>query len=145
MKWKVYEAKVDPCEVCGVKNGVFLPYVKRPDKDFPTMMLVCEDCKDNLPYPHVPVVMEMDVGYYFCPDVPKINNLAEPKFREGESEKLKVGDFILEDNSDKPPIVVDTVEKLHEVYGKPEGFQSKALAEMAASDGTWVVPVEGGP
>lgn len=64
---------------------------------------------------------------------------------EGKSMKLKVGDFILEDSSDKPPIQADTVEKLYEIYGNPEGFQSKALAEMAASNGCLVVPVEGEP
>lgn len=146
---KVYEPCKDPCEICGTGQVTMLPYVMKPGKDRPVMMGVCNECRDKVPYPVIPVKLEMDQGFFFCPYVPEVRTPTDPgevRFREEASQpRLTLGEFVMEDNSDKPPIVVDTIEKLHQYYGGEEPFQSKALAELAASDGSWVVPVDGGP
>lgn len=112
---KVYEPCKDPCEICKTAQVVFLPYVKKPDKDFPVMMGVCKECRDKVPYPVVPVTMEMDQGYYFFPDPPDIDP-SKVRFREEASqEKLRIAGFVM-----------------------------GGLA-MAASDGSWADPAEGGP
>jgi len=95
VEMKVYEPCKDPCEICGTGQVTMLPYVMKPGKDRPVMMGVCNECRDKVPYPVIPVKLEMDQGYYYCPDPPDIDP-SEVRFREGEAEKKRVGDFVME-------------------------------------------------
>jgi hypothetical protein len=63
METRVYEPHREPCKICNERDAVLLPYCKIDGEI--KMYPVCMECKDEVPYEEVPVITEMDVGYYY--------------------------------------------------------------------------------
>lgn len=65
---KVYKHTPEPCKLCNIRNTVIYPLCEDDGKQF--FYGVCMECRDKVPYKVIPIKTEMDVGYFYCPNIP---------------------------------------------------------------------------